>query len=126
MRLEMVHLGRLSSRHVILVPAPEILRRYLKRLGQVLWTPACWGIKMRLLRERESTHSLLALVIGDIGRKNMLFIIHPSPTPIGPPFHLIMFEKHGECDVTTQQEQPPATFFIIIYPAGLEMPLWRR
>lgn len=74
-------------------------------------------------RERESTHSLLALVIGDIGRKNMLFIIYPSPTPIGPPFHLIMFEKHGECDVT---EQPPATFFIIIYPVGLEMPLWRR
>lgn len=52
----------------------------------------------------------------------MLFIIHPSPTPIGPPVHLIMFEKHGECDVT---EQPPATFFIIIYPAGLEMPLWQ-
>lgn len=77
-------------------------------------------------RERERTHSLLALVIGDIGRKNMLFIIHPSPMPIGPPVHLIMFEKHGECDVTGEQEQPPATFFIIIYPAGLEMPLWRR
>lgn len=72
-------------------------------------------------RERESTHSLLALVIGDIGRKNMLFIIHPSPTPIGPPVHLmilIMFEKHGECDVTGEQEQPPATFFYYYLPSG--------
>lgn len=69
-------------------------------------------------RERESTYSLLALVIGDIGRKNMLFIIHPSPTPIGPPFHLIMFEKHGECDVTGEQEQPPATFFYYYLPSG--------
>lgn len=69
-------------------------------------------------RERESTHSLLALVIGDIGRKNMLFIIHPLPTPIGPPVHLIMFEKHGECDVTGEQDQPPATFVYYYLPSG--------
>lgn len=49
----------------------------------------------------------------------MLFIIHPSPTPIGPPFHLIMFEKHGECDVTASRSSHRPRFLLLFTQRAL-------